>query len=113
METWCLVGVVVPNSAVQKGCREDEQRVVVQLAYTPQKRYGRPSPEQVNSMKQMRSGGSTLPSRVRARDGTGSTTYGRCGVTKREMTEGGVQNIYYAEDRAKRLRRQGVSCYGG
>jgi hypothetical protein len=28
--------------------------------------------------------------------------YGRCGVTKREMTEGGVQNIYYAEDRPKR-----------
>jgi hypothetical protein len=27
--------------------------------------------------------------------------YGRCGVTKREMTEGGVQNIYYAEDRPK------------
>jgi hypothetical protein len=50
---------------VQKGCREDEHRVVVPLADTPQKRYGRPSPEQVNSMKRMRSGGSTLPSRVR------------------------------------------------
>jgi hypothetical protein len=51
MKTWCLVGVVVPIGAVQKGCREDEQRVVVPLADTPQKRYGRPSPEQVNSMK--------------------------------------------------------------
>jgi hypothetical protein len=74
METWCLVGVVVPNGAVQKGCCEDEQRVVVPLADTLQKRYGRPSPEQVNSMKRMRSGGSTLPSRVGAGDGTGSTT---------------------------------------
>jgi hypothetical protein len=35
---------------VQKGCREDEQRVVVPPADTPQKRYGRPSPGQVNSM---------------------------------------------------------------
>jgi hypothetical protein len=58
---------------VQKGCREDEQRVVVPLADTLQKRYGRPSPEQVNSMKRMRFGGSTLPSRVHAGDGTGST----------------------------------------
>jgi hypothetical protein len=73
MKTWCLIGVVVPNDTVQKGCREDEQRVVVPLADTPQKRYGRPSPEQVNSMKRMHSGGSTLPSRVRAGDGTGST----------------------------------------
>jgi hypothetical protein len=46
----------------------------VPLADTLQKRYGRPSPEQVNSMKRMRSGGSTLLSRVRAGDGTGSTT---------------------------------------
>jgi hypothetical protein len=58
---------------VQKGCREDEQRVVVPPADTPQKRYGRPSPKQVNSMKRMCSGGSTLPSRVRAGDETGST----------------------------------------
>jgi hypothetical protein len=65
---------------VQKGCREDEQRVVVLLADTPQKRYGHPSPEQVNSMKRRRSGGSTLPSRVRAGDGTGRTLcFGRCG----------------------------------
>jgi hypothetical protein len=80
METWCLVGVVVPIGAVQKGCREDEQRVVVPLADTPQKHYGCPSPEQVNSMKRMRSGGSTLPSRVRAGHGTGRTQcYGRYG----------------------------------
>jgi hypothetical protein len=45
----------------------------VPLADTPQKRYGRPSPEQVNSMKRMCSGGSTFPSRVREGDGTGST----------------------------------------
>jgi hypothetical protein len=43
------------------------------LVDTPQKCYGRPSPEQVNSMKQMCYEGSTLPSRVRAGDGTGST----------------------------------------
>jgi hypothetical protein len=53
METWCLVGVVVLNGAVQKGCHEDERRVVVPLADTLKKRYGRPSPEQVNSMKRM------------------------------------------------------------
>jgi hypothetical protein len=80
METWCLVGIVVPIGAVQKGCREDEQRVVVPLADTLQKRYGRSSLEQVNSMKWMRSGGSTLPSRVHAGDGTGRTQcYGRYG----------------------------------
>jgi hypothetical protein len=72
METWCLVGVVVLIGAVQKGCREDEQRVVVPLADTPKKRYGRP-PEQVNSMKRRRSGGSTLPSRMRVGDRTGRT----------------------------------------
>jgi hypothetical protein len=27
METWCLIGVVVPIGAVQKGCREDEHQV--------------------------------------------------------------------------------------
>ena len=52
------VVVVVPLDAVKNGSRADHptktregtKRVVVPLADTPQKRDGRPSPEQMNSM---------------------------------------------------------------
>jgi hypothetical protein len=78
-----------------------KKRVVVPLADTPKKRDDRPSPEQVNS-----TGGDVpepllfhLMCRCACRRRNGDyCCYGRCGVTEREMTEGGVQNIYYAED---------------
>jgi hypothetical protein len=109
METWCLVGVVIPIGAVQKGCREDEQRVVVLLANTLQKCYGHPSPEQVNLMKWRHSRGSTLPSRVRAEDGTGRTQcYGRCGsFLSRDLWLTGETGFYaFGRERERERERE-------